>query len=123
MRGFVNYYIDEEEENYEVLRGEKDIYKFKLSQTEIELRDPTKEDIPLEFKHDGIIFTDHVTRVDLQSDFSQTKKISYEKELDDLLRTKLGNVAEIEFFDHNIRYYQGNRARLSTYQGSILFSS
>ena len=107
MRGFVNYYIDEEEENYEVLRGEKDIYKFKLSQTEIELRDPTKEDIPLEFKHDGIIFTDHVTRVDLQSDFSQTKKISYEKELDDLLRTKLGNVAEIEFFDHNIRYYQG----------------
>ena len=48
MRGFVNYYIDEEEENYEVLRGEKDIYKFKLSQTEIELRDPTKEDIPLE---------------------------------------------------------------------------
>ena len=103
MRGFVNYYTDEEEENYEVVRGEKDIYKFKLSQTEIELRDPTKEDIRLEFKHDGIIFTDHVTQVHLQSDFNQTKKISYEKELDDLLRTKLGNVCEIQFFDHNIR--------------------
>ena len=103
MRGFVNYYIDEEEENYKVLRGEKDIYKFKLSQTEIELRDPTKEEIPLEFQRDGIIFTDHVTRVHLTSDFNQTKKISYEKELDDLLRTKLGNVCEIQFFDHNIR--------------------
>ena len=103
MRGFVNYYIDEEEENYKVLRGEKDIYKFKLSQTEIELRDPTKEEIPLEFQRDGIIFTDHVTRVHLTSDFNQTKKISYEKELDNLLRTKLGNVCEIQFFDHNIR--------------------
>ena len=103
MRGVVNYYEDEEEENYEVVRGEKDIYKFKLSQTEIELRDPTKEDIPLEFKHDGIIFTDHVTQVNLQSDFNERKKISYEKELDDLLRAKLGNVSEIQFFDHNIR--------------------
>ena len=103
MRGLVNYYENEAEENYEVVRGEKDIYKFKLSQTEIELRDPTKEDIPLEFKHDGIIFTDHETQVNLQSDFNERKKISYEKELDDLLRTTLGNVSEIQFFDHNIR--------------------
>ena len=104
MRGFVNYYIDEEQENYEVVRGEKDIYKFTLSQTEIELRDPTKEEIPLDFKHDGIIFTDHVTHVNLQTDFNdERKKISYEKELHDLLKTKLGNVCEIQFFDHNIR--------------------
>ena len=103
MRGFVNYYIDEDEENYEVVRGEKDVYKFKLCQTEIELRDPTKEDIPLDFKHDGIIFADHVTHVNLQSDFNQTTKLSYEKELADLLRRRLGNVCEIQFFDHNIR--------------------
>ena len=74
MRGFVNYYIDEEQENYEVVRGEKDIYKFTLSQTEIELRDPTKEEIPLDFKHDGIIFTDHVTHVNLQTDFKIHEK-------------------------------------------------
>ena len=103
MRGFVNYYTEEDEGNYEVVRGEKDIYKFKLSRTEIELLDPTKEDIPLEFKHDGIIFTDHFTHVNLQSDFNQTTRMSYEKELDNLLRTKLGNVGEIQFFDHNIR--------------------
>ena len=42
MRGFVNYYIDEDEDNYTVVRGTEDVYKFKLSKTEIELHDPTK---------------------------------------------------------------------------------
>ena len=103
MRGFVNYYIDEDDENYAVVRGNEDIYKFQLSKTEIELRDPSKEDIPLEFKLNGLTFTNHVTNVNLQTDFDEEKKISYEKELEDLLKTKLGNVSEIKFFDHNIR--------------------
>ena len=35
MKGFVNYYIDEDENNYRVVRGEKDVYKFQLSKTKV----------------------------------------------------------------------------------------
>ena len=49
------------------------------------------------------MFTDHLTKVQLENDFSEDIKIAYEKELEDLLNTKLGNVSEILFFDHNIR--------------------
>ena len=49
------------------------------------------------------MFTDHITQVQLENDFKEEIKIAYEKELEDLLKTKLGNVSEILFFDHNIR--------------------
>lgn len=35
MRGFVNYYIDEDEDNYRVVRGDTDVYKFKLDKTQV----------------------------------------------------------------------------------------
>ena len=35
MRGFVNYYVDEDEENYRVVRGDTDVYKFKLAKTQV----------------------------------------------------------------------------------------
>ena len=37
MKGFVNYYVDEDEENYRVVRGDKDVYKFKLDKTKVSL--------------------------------------------------------------------------------------
>ena len=104
MRGLVNYYVDEDEENYAVVRGEEDVYKFQLSQTGVELHDPVKEDIPLEFKENGLTFTTHSSQVNLQTGFDEETRRSYERELEDLLKTKLGNVSEVEFFDHNIRY-------------------
>ena len=36
MKGTVNYYIEEDEANYRVVRGEVDVYKFTLNTTEVE---------------------------------------------------------------------------------------
>ena len=36
MKGTVNYYIEEDEANYRVVRGEVDVYKFTLDTTEVE---------------------------------------------------------------------------------------
>ena len=35
MKGTVNYYIEEDEANYRVVRGEVDVYKFTLNTTEV----------------------------------------------------------------------------------------
>ena len=35
MKGLVNYYIEEDPDNYQVIRGETDVYKFTLDKTQV----------------------------------------------------------------------------------------
>ena len=45
MKGIVNYYIEEPEENYALIRGDygkEDVYKYTLQSKEITLHDPTE---------------------------------------------------------------------------------
>ena len=45
MKGIVNYYIEEPEENYALIRGDygkEDVYKYTLQSKEIALHDPTE---------------------------------------------------------------------------------
>ena len=119
MRGFVNYYTDEDENNYRVVRGDKDVYKFKLDKTEVslmqkiriqlmfrsqvELSDPVAEGLPLGLTTHGIMATQHITEVSFGDTLSPEQREQYEAELRQLLEDKVGNVAEVKFFDHNLR--------------------
>ena len=63
-----------------------------MSQTGVEFHDPVKEeDIPLEFKQIGLTFTTHSSEVNLETYFDEEKRTSYERELEDPLKRKLGN--------------------------------
>ena len=119
MRGFVNYYTDEDENNYRVVRGDKDVYKFKLDKTEVslmqkiriqlmfrsqvELSDPVAEGLPLGLTTHGVMVTEHNTEVNFSDNLSPEQREQYEAELRQLLADKVGNVAEVKFFDHNLR--------------------
>jgi len=103
MKGLVNYYIDEDEENYRVIRGNVDIYKFTLAKTQIELIDPVEQKQNLDFLEKGVTFVNHETNVKFGDVLTTEQKQEYENELDDLLKSQLKNVEDILVFDHNIR--------------------
>lgn len=103
MKGFVNYYINEDEENYRVVRGDKDVYKFKLDKTKVELSDPVAEGLPLGLITHGVMATEHITKVSFGDTLIPEQREQYEAELRQLLADKVGNVAEVVFFDHNLR--------------------
>ena len=63
MEGVVNYYIDEPEENYTILRGETDVYKFQLRPTEVNLHEATTCDDGLKFKDKGLAFATFPSRL------------------------------------------------------------
>jgi len=114
MKGFVNYYIEEPEENYTILRGDKDVYKFTLQPTEITLHDPTVPgETKLNFIEKGLTYTKFPTKVkdigsalydpETNSGLDSNQKELYEKELEEILKNNIDNVEEVIVFDHVIR--------------------
>lgn len=102
-QGNVNYYIEEDEDNYRVVRSDVDVYKFTLEKTKVTLTDPIEENIDLKFQENGVMFTDHVTKVQFGDTLTSEQKLEYEAELDGLLRSTLPSVEEVIMFDHNLR--------------------
>lgn len=113
MKGRVNYYIDEDEENYRVIRGDVDKYNFTLKKTEVNLTDPVAENIPLNFTEKGVTYAEHETKVEFGDVLTPEQRSQYEEELNTLLRSKLNNVAEVQVFDHNLRSEWTNASRNS----------
>ena len=103
MEGVVNYYIDEPEENYTMIRGDKDVYKFQLRPAQIRLEEATKAG--LNFEEKGLTFTTFPTRVEGIGDLlSDDQRILYEQEVETLLRATIGEtVSEVICFDHTVR--------------------
>jgi len=102
-QGIVNYYIEEDEENYRVVRSDVDVYKFTLEKTKVVLTDPIEENIDLKFHEKGVMYTDHVTKVQFGNTLTPEQKQEYEAELNSLLKSVLSNVEEVIMFDHNLR--------------------
>ena len=124
MKGFVNYYIEEPEENYTILRGKEDIYKFTLQPTEITLHDPTEPgQAKPSFIKNGLTYTKFPTKVnnignsfldpETNSGLGPDQKELYEKELEEILKINIDNIEEVIVFDHTIRSSMGTQTRNS----------
>ena len=103
MQGFVNYYIDEPQQNYAVVRGDVDNFKCNFKKTLIDLTDPVQKGINLNYQEIGLKLVDHKSKVQFSEAITDNAKKQYEEELKKLLKHELANVEEIVFFDHNLR--------------------
>ena len=73
------------------------------SLSQVELSDPVAEGLLLGLATHGVMVTEHNTQVSFGDTLSPEQKEQYEEELRQMLLDKLGNVAEVVFFDHNLR--------------------
>ena len=104
MEGFVNYYIEEPQENYTILRGEKDVYKFTLKPTKVVLTDLSNSKQTLDFATKGLTYTTFPTKVkNIGDTLNSIQKEAYEEELKVLINENVDNVQDIIAFDHTIR--------------------
>merc|ERR1712012_60232 len=103
MQGFVNYYIDEAEENYVAIRSDVDIFKCQFQKTLVQMKDPTWDVVDLKFDERGLLVVDHASKVQFDDPITEEQKKLYEVELETLLKKELQHVSEIIFFDHNLR--------------------
>ena len=113
QQGFVNYYIDEPEDNYVVVRNKDDVDTFKcqFQKTVTDLIDPVQKDIDLDFKKKGVKLVDHKSNVDFGEELTKEINAQYDAELEALLRKELDNVAEVIVFHHNMRTSKSSDAR------------
>ena len=113
QQGFVNYYIDEPEENYVVVRNKDDVDTFKcqFQKTVIDLIDPVQKDIELDFKSKGVKLVDHKSNVEFGEELTEDINNQYDIELEALLKKELDHVSEVIVFHHNMRTSKGSDAR------------
>ena len=126
MEGFVNYYIDEEPENYVAIRGDTDTFRFQLSRTkvcnckvkplfkydtgnryfhvQVSLTDPVQQKLRLSLAQHGVQIAECEARTQLGTEMDEATRLQYETEVGAMLRAQLNNVEEVVFFDHNIRW-------------------
>ena len=74
-----------------------------MLRSKVELSDPVAEGLPLGLATQGVMVTEHKTEVSFSDTLSPEQREQYEDELRQMLTDKLGNVAEVVFFDHNLR--------------------
>ena len=80
-----------------------EIVTLSMLNSKVELSDPVAEDLPLGLATHGVMVTEHNTEVNFSDTLSPEQQEQYEAELRKMLADKLGNVAEVVFFDHNLR--------------------
>ena len=109
LRGLVNYHVEEPVENYKIyidadgIPGNR-VDKYTLKTTEVELEDVSTSGKHLNFSRDGLAFAKYPTRVGkLGDEIDDTSREVYDKELEEIIRSNLENVSEVEVFDHTIR--------------------
>ena len=61
------------------------------------------ENIDLRFDEKGVKVVKHETKIQFTDVLTDDQRQQYEAELDTLLRAELNNVAEVVYFDHNLR--------------------
>ena len=74
-----------------------------MLRSKVELSDPVAEGLPLGLATHGVMVAEHKTEVSFTDTLSPEQREQYEAELRQMLTDKLGNVAEVVFFDHNLR--------------------
>ena len=71
--------------------------------TQVELSDPVAEGLPLGLTTHGVMATEHITEVSFGDTLIPEQREQYEAELRQLLADKVSNMADVVFFDHNLR--------------------
>ena len=126
MEGFVNYYIEEDPENYVAIRGDTDTFRFQLSRTkvcnckvkplfkydtgnryfhvQVSLTDPVQQKLSLSLAQHGVQIAECEARTQLGTEMDEVTRLQYETEVGAMLRAQLPSVEEVVFFDHNIRW-------------------
>ena len=61
------------------------------------------ESVPLSLATHGVMIAEHTTEITFGDTLGPEQKEMYEAELRKMLAEKLGNVADVVFFDHNLR--------------------
>ena len=92
MQGFVNYYIDEAEENYVAIRSDVDIFKCQFQKTpvkqftktgtkskspffqQVQMKDPTWDVVDLKFDERGLLVVDHASKVQFDDPITEEQK-------------------------------------------------
>ena len=91
MQGYVNYYIDEPQQNYAVIRGETDTFKCNFKKTLVDLTDPIQRGIVFNYTEKGLKLVDHKSMVKFGETITESEKKPYEEELTKLLKHELEN--------------------------------
>jgi len=105
MKGSVNYYArQEDEENYFIQVGGNGNKTFmKMESTEVSLVD-VRDGEPLKFSQCGLEYATFPTKVKQIGDsLDEYQKKIYEGEIENLLKSKIDDIAEMFVFDYTIR--------------------
>merc|ERR1711936_1188022 len=104
MKGLVNYHAEDDEEDYIMYidKGKNEVLP-KMKTVEVTLEDPRFGE-GLRFSEGGLTFACFPSKLERIEDVldDNTKDI-YEKELAEILQSKIENIREVHPFDHTIR--------------------